>query len=143
VRSVWKGPLFVRVSAEEYAAEGNHVEDYVDFAMRMKEQGIDLVDVSSGGVTENKPNVYPGYQVPYAETIRKHTGLLTAAVDLITNGRQAEDILRKGCADIVAIGRALLKDPFWPRLAAEQLGETIEELAPYRNTWFSKGYTEE
>lgn len=142
VKSVWHGPLFIRVSAEEYAAEGNHIEDYVYFAKLMKKQGIDLIDVSSGGVTENKPKVYPGYQVPYARRIRKQTGMLTAAVGIINDGCQAEEILQNGNADIVAIGRGLLKDPFWPRMAAEQLGVTIEEPKPYRNYWFSKEYTE-
>ncbi|TLS51557.1 NADPH dehydrogenase NamA [Paenibacillus antri] len=136
VRSVWNGPLFVRVSANEYGPEGNGIEDSVFFAKRMKAQGVDLIDVSSGGVYPEKPKVYPGYQVPYAETIRAEAGIPTAAVGLVTTGLQAEEILRNGRADLVAVGRELLRDPFWPRRAAEQLGVRIEEPAPYRGFWF-------
>jgi len=142
VRQVWSGPLFVRISAEEYHPLGNHIEDHLDYAERMKAQGVDFIDASSGGVTDQKPEVYPGYQAAYAEAIRRQTGMPTVAVGLITSGKQAEEILRKGQADIIAVGRALLKDPFWPRAAAEQLGETIPEPAPYRNQWFTTGYTE-
>jgi len=136
VRGVWDGPLFVRVSANEYGPEGNGIEDSVYYASLMKSQGVDLVDVSSGGVYPEKPKVYPGYQVPYAERIRREAGVPTAAVGLITTGAQAEEILQNGRADLVAIGRELLRDPFWPRRAAEQLGVRIDEPAPYRGFWF-------
>jgi NADPH2 dehydrogenase len=142
VRGVREGPLFVRVSADEYSHKGNHLEDHLFFANQMKKQGVDLIDVSSGGVSEQIPEVYPGYQVPYAETIRRQIGMKTAAVGLITTGLQAEEILRNGRADLIAVGRALLKDPFWPRFAAEQLGETIPEPKPYRKQWFSRAFTE-
>ncbi|WP_169087145.1 NADPH dehydrogenase NamA [Paenibacillus sp. PL91] len=136
IRGVWNGPLFVRVSAEEYGPEGNRVEDYVYYASRMKELGVDLIDVSSGGVYPDKPKVYPGYQVPYSEQIRRGSGLPTAAVGLITSGLQAEEILQNGRADLIAVGRELLRNPFWPRVAAEQLGINIDEPAPYRGHWF-------
>jgi NADPH2 dehydrogenase len=136
IRSVWKAPLFVRVSAEEYGPEGNRAEDYVYYALRMKELGVDLIDVSSGGVYPDNPKVYPGYQVPYSEQIRRGSGLSTAAVGLITSGLQAEEILQNGRADLIAVGRELLRNPFWPRVAAEQLGIKIDEPAPYRGHWF-------
>ncbi len=104
----------------------------------MREQGVDLIDVSSGGITSEKPDVFPGYQVPLADQIRSGAGgIATAAVGLITTGQQAEDILQKGSADLIAIGRELLRDPFWPRTAAEQLGVTIEEPASYKGHWFN------
>ncbi|MED4784463.1 NADPH dehydrogenase NamA [Brevibacillus choshinensis] len=139
IRSVWQGPLFVKVSVDEYSAIGNKLEDHMYFAQRMKEQGVDLIDCSSGGVLPIKPKVYPGYQVPFAEAIRRGSGVATAAVGLITTGMQAEEILQNGRADLVAVGRALLRDPFWPRTAAEQLGITIEEPGPYKSYWFPSG----
>lgn len=86
--------------------------------------------------------MFPGYQVRYAQAIRRQGKLPTAAVGLITTGNQAEEILREGSADLIAVGRAMLRDPFWPRTAAEQLGETIPEPDPYRGQWFPKGFTE-
>lgn len=138
VRGSWNGPLFVRVSADEYGEAGNRIDDSVFFAERMKRQGVDLIDVSSGGVhAERPPAIFPGYQVSYAETIRREVGIPTAAVGLITDGRQAERILQNGEADLIAVGRALLRDPFWVRTAAEQLGERITEPEPYRGMWFA------
>ncbi|WP_309122500.1 NADPH dehydrogenase NamA [Paenibacillus sp.] len=142
VREVWEGPLFVRVSANEYEEGGNGIEDHLIFASYMKKQGVDLIDASSGGVTDRKPEVFPGYQVRYAQAIRQQGQLPTAAVGLITTGKQAEDILREGSADLIAVGRALMRDPYWPRTAAEQLGETIPEPNSYRGLWFPRGYTE-
>ncbi|WP_411343235.1 NADPH dehydrogenase NamA [Paenibacillus sp. WLX1005] len=135
VRDVWEGPLFVRVSADEYGEEGNRIEHTVQYTNRMKEQGVDLIDVSSGGVYPDKPNVYPGYQVPYAEAIRRQSDIATAAVGLITTGTEAEAILNKGQADVIAIGRALLRDPFWVRTAALQLHESIPAPQPYQAAW--------
>ena len=138
VREVWNGPLFVRVSADEYAPEGNTIEDHIDFAKWMKQQGVDLVVASSGGILPEGPKkVYPGYQVPYAETIRREAGIPTVAVGLITQGVQAEEILQNGRADLVAVGRELLRNPYWPRAAAEELGVKIEEPAPYKGYWFA------
>ncbi len=142
VRAVWEGPLFVRVSAHEYDEAGNGIDDHLVFASFMKEQGVDLIDASSGGVTDRKPDVFPGYQVQYADVIRRRCGLPTAAVGLIGTGNQAEDILREGSADLIAVGRAMLRDPFWPRTAAEQLGVTIPEPKPYEGLWFPRGLTE-
>ncbi len=136
IRLVWSGPLFVRISADEYSPLGNGLQDSIQYAHYMKAQGVDLIDVSTGGVLPDVPSVYPGYQVPYSEAIRQAADIPTAAVGLITHGIQAEEILRNGRADLVAVGRELLRNPFWPRQAAEQLGVRMEGPAPYNQFWF-------
>jgi NADPH2 dehydrogenase len=135
VREVWDGPLFVRISASDYHPEGLTVEDYVEYAKRMKAQGVDLIDVSSGAVVPAKFDVYPGYQVRFAERIRHGADIATGAVGLITTGLQAEEILRNERADLVFIGRELLRDPYWPRTAAKQLGVSLEAPVPYSRGW--------
>ncbi|MDE8562485.1 NADPH dehydrogenase NamA [Anoxybacillus rupiensis] len=135
VREVWDGPLFVRVSACDYHTEGLTVEDYIKYAKRMKEDGVDLVDVSSGAVVPASIDSYPGYQVPFAEAIRNGADIATGAVGLITSGRQAEEILRNKRADLIFIGRELLRDPYWPRTAANELGVSIEAPIPYTRGW--------
>ncbi|MFB6365386.1 NADPH dehydrogenase NamA [Paenibacillus elgii] len=136
IRSVWSGPLFVRISAEEYGEIGNRIDDTVQYSAMMKEQGVDLIDVSSGGVHPEPPNTFPGYQVPYSEAIRRRVAIPTAAVGLIKSGLQAEEILQNERADLIAIGRPLLRDPFWAVAAAEQLGVQFEEPLPYKGHWF-------
>jgi len=135
IKEVWDGPLFVRVSACDYHPEGLTVEDYIAYAKRMKEQGVDLVDVSSGAVVSAKINVYPGYQVRFSEQIRHGAHIATGAVGLITSGLQAEEILRNDRADLIFIGRELLRDPYWPRVAAKELGVKLEAPAQYNRGW--------
>lgn len=135
VREVWDGPLFVRISASDYHPEGLTVKDYVPYAKRMKEQGVDLIDVSSGAVVPAKIHVYPGYQVPFAETIRREANIATGAVGLITSGLQAEEILRNGRADLVFLARELLRNPYWPYDAAKELGTTISAPVQYERGW--------
>lgn len=135
VKQVWTGPLFVRISAEEYHPEGNHVEDHVQYARWMKAQGVNLIDCSSGGVLPEAPPVYPGYQVPYAERIRLAANMPTAAVGLIETGKQAEEILRNGRADLIAIGRPLLRNPFWIAEAARDLRVELDAPRVYRTYW--------
>ena len=137
VRDVWTGPLFVRVSADEYHPDGNHPADYVAYAHEMKALGVDLVDCSSGGVVPDAgpPVLYPGYQVPYAERIRREAGVPTAAVGLITSPEQADEIIRNGRADLVFLGRELLRDPYWPRRAAKALGVPLDPPTPYARGW--------
>ena len=91
----------------------------------------DLIDCSSGGIAPVKVKSYPNYQVPAAELIKKKTGIMTGAVGLITTGKQAEEILQNGRADLVYIGRQLIKDPFWPRTAAEDLKHLLEPPVQY------------
>ncbi|GAA4851712.1 NADPH dehydrogenase NamA [Paenibacillus vulneris] len=135
IQSEWKGPLFVRISANEYHEEGNTLEDYAYFALRLKEVGVDLIDVSSGGLVPFVPEVYPGYQVPLAKEIRRRASIPTGAVGLITEPEQAEQILLESSCDLVFIGRELLRDPYWPRRAAKQLGVQLTPPASYARAW--------
>ena len=135
VNDVWDGPLFVRVSANDYHPEGLTAVDYVTFAKWMKEQGVDLVDVSSGAVVPAAIDVYPGYQVGFAETIKSGAAIDTGAVGLITSGLQAEEILRNNRADLIFVARELLRDPYWPRTAAKELGVEIESPKQYDRSW--------
>ncbi|MCL5110242.1 MAG: NADPH dehydrogenase NamA [Chloroflexi bacterium] len=123
VREVWgQRPLFVRVSATDYAAGGIDLARMVEIARALREAGVDLLDVSSGGVTPEQPASWPGYQIPFAETIRREAGLPTAAVGLITTTTMAEEVVRNGRADLVVLGRELLRNPYWPLPAARSLG---------------------
>ncbi|MBW1596228.1 NADH:flavin oxidoreductase/NADH oxidase [Streptomyces sp. JJ38] len=126
VRAVWPEdlPLFFRVSATDWLEPGGWtVADTVRLAALLRQHGVDLLDVSSGG---NAPNVSiptgPGYQVPFATRVRSETGLPVAAVGLITEPGQAEKIVAGGEADAVLLGRQLLREPSWPRRAARELG---------------------
>lgn len=118
-------PIFLRVSAEEYHAEGNHPEDLVEIINRVKAGGIDVIHVSSGGVVSANIPLYPGYQLLFAETIKTHTGLPVIAGGLITKSKMAEEIIRNGRADFVFLGRELLRNPYWPLHASQKLGIDI------------------
>ncbi|MBS4214959.1 NADPH dehydrogenase NamA [Neobacillus rhizophilus] len=134
VKTVWEGPLFVRISATDYVDGGNTPETSVVFSKKMKEDGVDLIDCSTGGVVSGKLtaiNPYPGYQVPYAEKIRKEANIATGAVGLIKKGEQAEEILRNGRADLIFIGRELLFDPYWTMKVAYEMNYDIEIPRPY------------
>ncbi|MFD1707063.1 NADPH dehydrogenase NamA [Siminovitchia sediminis] len=135
VKKVWDGTLFVRVSANDYLEEGLTPDDYVTFAKWMKEDGVHLIDVSSGAVSPAKIHAYPGYQVPFSEKIKHEAHIATGAVGLITTGIQAEEILQNNRADLIFLGRALLKDPYWPRTAANELGHPIEPPVQYERGW--------
>ncbi|MDQ0858497.1 NADPH dehydrogenase NamA [Bacillus sp. V2I10] len=135
VKDEWDGPLFVRVSATDYHPEGLDVEDYVEFSTWMKEQGVDLIDVSSGALVPADIKVFPGYQVKFAERIREGAGIDTGAVGLITSGIQADEILGNERADLIFLARALLRDPYWPRTAALELGAEIEAPKQYARGW--------
>lgn len=135
VKTVWDGPLWVRVSAEDYVEEGCHVEDYIQYCSWMKEQGVDLIDVSTGAVVPAKINIYPCYQVPFSEKIKHGAQVPTGAVGLITTGLQAEEILQSDRADVIILARALLRDPYWPRTAAKELGVRIEAPKQYERGW--------
>lgn len=117
-------PLFVRISATDWAEGGWDIAQSVQLAGLLKLTGVDLIDVSTGAlVTGVRIPIYPGYQVPFAEQVRKETGILTGAVGLITTAQQAEDILKEGKADAVFMARELLRDPYFPIHAAAALGE--------------------
>jgi 2,4-dienoyl-CoA reductase-like NADH-dependent reductase (Old Yellow Enzyme family) len=126
VRVAWPDrlPLFVRISATDWAEGGWTADESVELARRLREHGVDLVDVSSGGQVPNaKIPVGPGFQVPFAARIRKEAGISTAAVGMITEPQQAADIVAHGEADIVLLARQMLRDPYWPLHAAAALGE--------------------
>jgi len=128
VRSVWpeKNPLFVRISSTEWTDGGWKPEESVKLAEILKNSGVDLIDCSSGGnVADAVVPFSPGYQVPFSETIRK-TGILTGAVGLITTALQAENILNEGKADLIFMGRELLRNPYFPLLASRELDEEVK-----------------
>lgn len=136
IKEVWGNlPLFVRISTEEYHQNGNTLDDILYFSKRMKDQSVDLIDCSSGGVVPAKINVYPGYQVKRCEEIKKKINISTGAVGLITTGIQAEEILQNNRADLIFIGRALLKNPYWAKQAADELGYEIESPVQYKRGW--------
>ncbi|MDY7222001.1 NADPH dehydrogenase NamA [Halalkalibacterium halodurans] len=135
IQTVWDGPLFVRISAAEYAEGGNELSDFITLAKWMKKQGIDLIDCSSGAVVPAPIPVYPGYQVPLAEAIRHEANIATGAVGLITSGIQAEEILQNERADLIFVARELLRNPYWPREAALELGTTISGPSQYDRAW--------
>ena len=121
-------PVWVRVSAVDWvSAAADHpaglsIEDSVEFARLVKAEGVDLLDVSSGG---NDPRqqipIGPGYQVAFADRIRRATGLATGAVGMITSPAQADQIIRTGQADVILLARELLREPYWPLRAADEL----------------------
>jgi len=122
-------PVGVRISATDWVAGGWDIEQSVAFAHELKKRGCDFIHVSSGGISpQQKIPVGPGYQVAFADRIRKETGLLTIAVGLITEAEQAEEILTAGQADMVALARGMLYDPRWPWHAAAKLGGSV--IAP-------------
>ena len=128
VRAVWpdRKPLLVRLSATDWAPGGWDVEETVELSRWLRELGVDLVDVSSGGnVTTQQIAVGPGYQVPFARAVREGAGLPTGAVGLITEPAQAEQVLAEGSADAVLLARALLRDPHWVLRAAGELGDDV------------------
>lgn len=115
-------PVVVRISATDWVDGGWTVDDSVALAVRLKDAGVDLVDVSSGGNARAQIPVGPGYQVPFARRIREEAGVATGAVGLITEPKQAEDVLAEGSADVVLLAREMLRDPHWALRAARELG---------------------
>jgi len=125
VRAAWPAglPLFFRVSATDWVPGGWTLDDCVLLARELKALGVDVVDCSSGGnSTQQKIELGPGYQVPFADRIRRDASIATAAVGLITSTAQADAILREGSADLVLLAREFLRDPYWPLHAARVLG---------------------
>lgn len=128
VRGVWPEhlPLFVRISATDWAEGGWNIDESVELAKLLREHGVDLVDCSSAGlVADAKIPLAAGYQVQFAERIRREAGIATAAVGLITEPEQANKIIQGGHADMVFLARAMLRDPFWAVHAAAALGATV------------------
>jgi 2,4-dienoyl-CoA reductase-like NADH-dependent reductase (Old Yellow Enzyme family) len=136
VRSEWPAdlPLWVRLSCTDWVAGGLAIQDTVEVARRIAATGmVDLIDCSSGGVSNEQkiPSLHPGYQVPFADAIRREAGIATGAVGLITEPTHAAEILANGRADVVLLARALLADPAWPLRAAKALGVTPDLPSQY------------
>jgi NADPH2 dehydrogenase len=127
VRQVWpeQRPLLVRLSATDWVEGGLTIDDQVQVARWLKAHGVDMADCSSGGISSFAPPTGPGYQVPFSEKIRREAGIATMTVGLITTPEMAEEIVRNGRADIVALGRELLRHPYWPLDAARALGQDV------------------
>jgi 2,4-dienoyl-CoA reductase-like NADH-dependent reductase (Old Yellow Enzyme family) len=126
VRAAFAGPLFVRISATDYAEGGWDLPQSIALAKQLKTIGVDLIDVSSGGnVATAKIPIGPGYQVAFSRAIRAEAQIATSAVGLITEPAQAEAILAQGEADAVMLARAELRDPYWPLHAATALGADV------------------
>lgn len=133
VRKVWPEhlPLFVRLSVSDWVEGGWTLEDSLSLSELLGAEGVDVIDCSSGGNSPlAKIPVGANYQVPFAAAIRQKTGLKTAAVGLITEAQQAEAIVRTQQADLVLLGRVLLRDPYWPLHAAQKLGVPLKGLVP-------------
>jgi len=134
VRAVWPAqfPVLVRLSCTDWVPGGWDLDEAVALAGMLKGLGVDLLDCSSGGmVAKATIPLEPGYQVPFAARVRQAAGLATGAVGLITEPRQAEAILAEGKADLVFLGRELLRDPRWPLRAARELGDLVPWPASY------------
>ena len=137
VREEWpqEFPLFVRVSATDWAEGGWQVADTVQLAKRLKGLDVDVIDCTSGGnVPEQEISLYPGYQVPLAETVRREADIRTAAVGLISEPAFAEEIIARSRADIVVIGRMALWDPYWPLHAAKLLKTEVKIPIQYKRS---------
>lgn len=125
VRAVWPDdrPLFVRLSVVDGEQGGIAIEDSIELARRLKELGVDLIDCSSGGIGAYRSEIRPGYQVPLSAEIRRGADIPTLAVGLITDARQANEVIRTSAADLVAFGRESLVNPSWPVAAREELAQ--------------------
>ena len=138
VRDEWPAPkpLFVRVSATDWIDGGWDIGECIELARRLRDDGVDLIDVSSGGnVAHARIPVEPGYQVPFAARIRREAGIATGAVGLITDARQAQQILENADAEVIVMAREMLRDPYFPRRAARELGAAITPPEQYLRAW--------
>ena len=146
MRAAWPAekPLFMRCSSIDDAAGGWSIEDTVVLARELAKAGVDVVDCSSGGIagsataaTKTLLRRMPGFQLPFAERVRRDTGLKTMAVGLILTARQAEEALQAGRADLIALGREALFNPNWPLHAALELGADPEFASwPHQYGWW-------
>lgn len=134
VRSVWpeRLPLTARISGTDWVEGGWTVDESIELARRLKVEGLDLIDCSSGGgASQAKIPVGAGYQVPISEAVRRGAEIATAAVGLITSPAQADEIIRNGRADVVLLGREMLRDPYWALHAAQALKQPAPIPAQY------------
>jgi 2,4-dienoyl-CoA reductase-like NADH-dependent reductase (Old Yellow Enzyme family) len=140
VREVWpeRLPLTVRLSCSDWVEGGWTIDESVELSRRLKDGGVDLIDCSSGGSSPTaRIPAAPGYQVEFAARIRREADIATAAVGMITEPAQADQIIREGKADLVLLARELLRDPNWPLRAAVELGVQPAPEPPiqYARAW--------
>ncbi|MDO4487162.1 MAG: NADPH dehydrogenase NamA [Bacillota bacterium] len=133
VKTVWPQdkPICIRVSAEDYQDGGNKAEDIAEMLCMIKEKGIDIIDVSTGGVVPALPNAVKGYQIPHAEIIKNATGMPVIGGGLVTEAEEADDIIASGSTDMVYVGRELLRNPYWPLQATTILGADVKWPSQY------------
>ena len=134
VRSVWPNqlPLFVRISCTDWAENGWNLKESIEFCRQLKKAGVDLIDSSSGAlVPDAEIPAGPGFQVPFAAAIKQAADIATGAVGLITSAQQAEQTVATGQADVVLLGREMLRDPYWPLHAAKALDAEIHWPVQY------------
>ncbi len=135
IQRVWpkEKPIMLRISAEEFVEDGNHVDDLIKVINLVKAYGVDIVDVSGGGVIADASiNPYPGYQIKYAEKIKQNTDVVTVAGGLVTTPEMAEEVVSNDRSDLVFFGRLLLRDPYFPLHAANKLNHEMEWIKPYK-----------
>jgi 2,4-dienoyl-CoA reductase-like NADH-dependent reductase (Old Yellow Enzyme family) len=138
VRAIWPDrlPLFARISASDWVEGGWDIDESVELSRRLCALGVDLIDCSSGGLSpRQKIALGPGYQVPFAERIKREAAVRTAAVGLITTAEQADEIVRTGQADLVLLAREFLRDPYFPLHAAKALGDVINAPIQYQRAF--------
>ena len=134
IREKWpeRFPLLIRISVTDWAEGGWDIEQSVELVRQLRPLGVDLIDCSSGGsVPSARMPIGPGYQTPFAERLRRETGVATGAVGMITSPAQADHIIRTGQADLVLLARELLRDPYWPLRAARELGQKFSWPVQY------------
>ncbi|OGA45665.1 MAG: oxidoreductase [Betaproteobacteria bacterium RIFCSPLOWO2_12_FULL_62_58] len=135
VRAAWEKPLGAKISGTDFAAGGWTPDEAVAYARELKTLGCDYVTVSGGGVVlDAKVPVGPGYQVPFAEKVKRETGITTGAIGLISDPHQAEEIVASGKADYVSLARAMLFNPRWPQHAAIALGAELKYPPQYERS---------
>lgn len=134
-------PLFMRLSAVEYSQDGYTFNNLVDMARVFRDAGVDVFDISSGGNSPGAPEVFPGYQVPYASSVRGQLGVPVVAVGVLESPSLAESVLRQDQADLIAIGRGFLRDPYWANSAAKALNGTVQVPKEYWRA-FPRSFTQ-
>ncbi len=138
VRAVWpeRFPLFVRISATDWKEGGWTLDDSVVLASELRPRNVDLIDCSSGAmVPDARIPAAPGFQVPFAERIKREANIQTGAVGMITDPHQADEIIRSGKADMVLLAREFLRDPYWPLHAAKALGQDPQPPVQYQRAF--------
>ncbi len=126
----------MRLSCSDWSEGGWDIGQSVELAKRLRSVGVDLIDCSSGGTLPHvRIPAEPGYQVPFAEQIRREADIPTGAVGLITHAEQAEAIVQCGQADLILLARAMLRDPYWPLHAAQALGHTPDPPVQYQRAY--------